>query len=301
MIVAITGSSGFIGSALTEQLHAEGHTVVRVVRDAGSAGPRDVVWDPAGGTIDAKGLEGVDAVVHLAGEGIAEHRWSERQKRRILESRTRGTSLLAQTLASLKHKPAALISGSAIGYYGDRGDEILTEQSQPGDGFLAEVVEAWEQSAREAADAGIRVTYLRTGLVLSPRGGALGKILPLFRFGLGGRLGSGRQWWSWITLDDELGAIRFLLDHDVAGPVNLTAPAPVTNRDFTRALGGALHRPAVIPVPRVGPKVLLGGELAESLLFSSQRVLPAVLQEHGYEFRHPELAEGLAAMLSPRS
>lgn len=301
MIIAVTGSSGLIGSALVERLRTAGDTVVRVRRKAASAEPGDIVWDPVAGSIDAKSLEGIDAVVHLAGEGIAERRWSEQQKRRILESRTRGTSLLAQALASLNHKPRVLISGSAIGFYGDRGDEILTEQSGPGNGFLAEVVEAWEQSARDAVDAGIRVAFIRTGIVLSPRGGALGKMLPLFRFGLGGRLGSGNQWWSWITLEDEVEAIRFLLEHDVAGPVNLTAPAPVTNRELTKALGKALHRPAFLPIPSIGPKLLLGSELAESLLFQSQRVMPAVLQQEGYEFRHPELAAGLAAMLTSRS
>ncbi|MCX7620005.1 MAG: TIGR01777 family oxidoreductase [Acidimicrobiales bacterium] len=301
MIIAVTGSTGFIGSAVVDHLRARGDTVKRLVRDPTAAGPDDLVWDPMQGSIDRRGLEGVEAVIHLAGAGIADRRWSAHQKRLILESRTRGTSLLAQTIASLRNKPRVLISGSAIGFYGDRGDELLTEQSAPGSGFLAEVVEAWEQSARDAVDAGIRVAFIRTGIVLHPRGGAMSKMLPLFRFGLGGRLGSGRQWWSWITLDDEVGAICFLLDHDVAGPVNLTAPEPVTNREFTKALGAALHRPTVLPVPRFGPKLLLGSELAEELLFTSQRVVPTVLESAGYEFHHRSIEAGLAAMLGARS
>lgn len=297
MRVAVTGSSGLIGTALVASLRSDGHEVVRVVRSAAAGDGPNVRWDPEAGTIDAAGLEGVDAAVHLAGEGIADKRWTPEQKRRVLESRTRGTTLLASTLVGLSRRPDVLVSGSAIGFYGDRGDEVLTEQSGPGEGFLTEVCEAWEAAAGPAVDAGIRTAFARTGLVLDAKGGAMGKLLPLFKFGLGGRLGRGRQWWSWISIDDEVGAIRFLLEHDIAGPVNLTGPAPVTNAEFTKALGEVVHRPTVVPVPRFGPKLLLGGELAEQLLFSSQRVEPAVLTAAGYEFQHPDIASALRAVV----
>jgi uncharacterized protein len=292
--VAITGASGLIGSALGRSLESDGHTVVPVVRGAGRAG---VVWDPEAGTIDAGGLEGCDAVVHLAGAGIADHRWTDEHKRRIRESRVRGTDLLARTLASLDRPPAVMVSASGIDAYGDRGDEVLTESSARGESFLAEVVQAWEEAAEPAEAAGIRVPRIRTGVVLDPSGGALAKMLPLFRFGVGGRLGSGQQWWSWISLVDEVGAIRFLIDHDVTGPVNLTAPTPVTNAEFTKALGKVLGRPTVLPVPKFGPQLLLGRELAEELLFGSKRILPTVLTSAGFEFEHPDLETALRAVL----
>lgn len=298
MRVAITGSSGLIGTALTRSLTTDGHEVVRVVRRAGGAGT--VRWDPEGGEIDAAGLEAVDAVVHLAGAGIGDHRWTDEHKRRVLESRTRGTSLLATTLAGLSSRPAVLVSGSAVGFYGNRGDEQLVETSGPGRGFLAEVVTAWEAAAAPAADAGIRVAKIRTGVVLAAEGGALARMASIARFGLLGKLGTGRQWMSWITLPDEVRAIRFLLDHDVAGPVNLTAPAPVTNAVFTKALGRVLHRPTVLPVPSFGPKLLLGRELASSLLFEGQRVLPEVLLDAGFEFHHDEVETALHAVLDRR-
>jgi uncharacterized protein (TIGR01777 family) len=233
----------------------------------------------------------------LAGEPIAAHRWSLEQKRKILESRSEPTATLATSLAAMDRPPRVLVSGSAIGYYGDRGDELLREDSAPGDDFLAQVCLAWEGATAPARDAGIRVAHIRTGLVLG-RGGALAKMLPLFKLGLGGRFGAGRQWWSWISIEDEIGAIRYLLDHEISGPVNVTGPEPVTNADFTRALGTVLHRPAVLPVPKFGPQLLLGRELGDQLLFSSQRVEPAVLIEHGYRFRHPELTSALAAATS---
>jgi uncharacterized protein (TIGR01777 family) len=236
-------------------------------------------------------------VVHLAGEGIGDRRWTAEHKQRVLESRTKGTALLVTALAALDAKPSVLVSGSAVGFYGDRGDEVLDETSAPGDLFLSEVCVAWEAAAAPALEAGIRVAFARTGIVLSPAGGALKPLLRLFKLGLGGRLGRGTQWMSWISIDDEVGALRYLLDHDVAGPVNLTAPAPVTNADFTRALGQALHRPTVVPVPRFGPRLLLGGELADELLFASQRATPRVLGDAGYTFRHPALADALAAVL----
>ena len=214
------------------------------------------------------------------------------------ESRSKGTVLLAGALAGLTDKPSVLLSGSAIGWYGDRGDEVLTEKSAPGTGFLTEVCQAWEGATAPASDAGIRVAHLRTGLVLDRNGGALAKLVPMFRFGLGGRMGNGKQWWSWITLEDEIGAIRFLLEHDVSGPVNLTAPEPATNAGFAKALGTAMHRPSFLPVPAFGPKLLLGGDLATALLFGSQRVLPNVLADAGYPFTHPHLDEAFKAVLA---
>jgi len=293
MDIAVTGASGLIGSKLVGALTAAGHRPLRLVRRDPSPGEDAVRWDPAAGTIDAASLEGVGAVVHLAGEGIAEKRWSAEQKRRILDSRVDGTSLLATTLAGLNRPPGVLLSGSAIGFYGERGDEELTESSGPGDIFLADVCRAWEAATAPAEEAGIRVAHLRTGIVLDRHGGALAKTLPLFRFGLGGRLGSGRQWWSWIGIDDEVGAIEFLLGADISGPVNLTAPNPVTNAEFTKVLGSVLGRPTLLPVPAFGPKVLLGSELAEQLLFTSARVLPGVLTDAGYEFRSPDLEGAL--------
>jgi uncharacterized protein (TIGR01777 family) len=296
MDVVVTGSHGLIGSALVRSLEADGHRVLRLVRSAPS-GSDEARWDPRSGTIDAASLEGVDAVVHLAGAGIGDQRWTPERKRVILESRTLGTSLLARTLAELNRPPAVLASGSAIGFYGDRRDEILTEQSTPGEGFLTEVVQAWEAATAPAEEAGIRVAHLRTGIVLSAEGGALAKMLPLFRFGLGGPFGAGREWWSWISLPDEVAAIRHVLDHDIAGPVNLTAPSPVTNRELAKTLGHVMHRPAVVPVPSFGPKLLLGSELAEALLFTSAHVESTVLGASGFEFSYPDAESALRAVL----
>lgn len=297
MEIAITGASGFIGTALVRSLEADGHTVIPVVRRA-SAG-RAIRWDPAAGTIDAAALEGLDAVVHLAGEGIASGRWTEAQRARIRDSRSQGTRVLATALAGLEGPPPVLVSGSAIGIYGDRGDEVLTESSTPGSDFLAEVCTAWEAATAPAEAAGIRVAHLRTGIVLDPEGGALAKQLPIFRLGLGGRAGRGDQWMSWITLADEVRAIRFAIDHDVAGPLDLTAPAPATNRDFTAALGRALHRPTFLTIPSLVRHAPLGiGDLVGSLLFSSARVLPAKLEAAGFEFAHPDLDGALEAILT---
>lgn len=296
MDVAVTGSTGLIGTALVHDLRRRGHRVRTLVRRPPTSGD-EVRWDPSAGVVDAAGLSGIDAAVHLAGEGIAAHRWTVGQKRRILESRTHGTRLLAATLATLDPKPAVLLSGSAVGFYGDRGDEPLTEDSPRGEGFLADVVEAWEAAAMPAVDAGIRTAYLRTGIVLSPAGGALGKLLPLFRLGVGGRIGSGRQWWPWISIDDEVGAITHLLTADVAGPVNLVSPNPVTNAELARTLGHVLHRPAILPTPMAAPSLLLGRELATSLLGDSARVAPTRLLASGYEFLHPHLDGALHALL----
>ena len=288
MRVAITGASGLIGTALGASLERDGHDVFRVRRG------RD--WDPTKGTADRSAFEGLDAVVHLGGVGIADSRWTAEQKGRILTSRTAGTTLLARTLADLDSPPAVLLSGSAIGYYGDHGDTIIDETASAGSDFPARVCIEWESSAQAAVDAGIRVAFLRTGVVQATEGGALAKQLPFFKLGLGGRAGSGTQYLSWITLADEVRAIRFLLDHDVSGPVNLTAPEPVTNAAYTKALGAALHRPTTI-LPMAGPRLLYGRELADSLLLTSQRVVPAVLLDAGFDFEQPTLPGALRSVL----
>lgn len=296
MHVVIAGSSGLIGTALTAALERAGHRVSRLVRRPVQA-PDEIRWDPAAGTVDAAALAGVDAAVNLAGAGIGDKRWNAERKRELLDSRTKPTALLAETLARLDAPPKVLLSGSAIGYYGERGDQVLTEQSGPGEGFLPELCLEWEAATAAAEQAGIRVAHLRTGLVLSAQGGAMGKMLPLFRFGLGGRMGSGRDYWSWISLADEVAAIQFLLEAPVHGGVNLTGPAPVTNAEFTRELGRALRRPTLLPVPSFGPKLLLGPELADALLFTSARVVPAALTDSGYRFRHADLASALQAVV----
>jgi uncharacterized protein len=299
MKVVVTGSSGPIGQALCSRLVSSGHHVVKVVRRPVRPGEVALAWDPEAGTIDARGLEGADAVVHLAGAGVGDGRWTESRKQILVQSRTRSTALLVDALAGLDHRPEVLVSASAIGFYGDRGDEILTEQSPPGDDFLASLCVRWEAEAAPAAEAGVRVVFARTGLVLSSEGGALPKLLALFKLGLGGRFGSGAQWWSWITLDDEIRALVWLLENDIRGPVNLTAPNPVTNREFTRILGAALSRPARLPVPRFAPRLLLGSELAEALLFTSARVQPAVLEFSGFAFSHSDLKLDLRNILKP--
>jgi uncharacterized protein len=299
MQVAITGSSGLIGNALAQALQGDGHRVIAMVRREPRAGRDEIRWDPAAGTIDRTSLEGLDAVVHLAGAGIGDERWTPAYRRLVLESRTSSTGLLAETLPSLQRPPRVFVSASGIGYYGDRGDEVLTEESEPGDLFLSEVCKEWEAAARPAAEAGMRVPIIRTGVVLSAEGGALPRLLPLFKLGVGGRMGSGRQWWSWISIDDEVGAIRWLLEptNDVTGPVNLTAPGTTTNAEFTKVLAGVLHRPALLPVPAFGPRLLKGRELADELLFAGQRVEPSVLARSGFRFEHPDLESALRAVL----
>jgi uncharacterized protein (TIGR01777 family) len=269
--------------------------VVALVRRP--AGANEVHWDPAAGTLDAEALAGADAVVHLAGAGIGDHRWTDAYKREILDSRVRSTTLLAERIAECSQRPPVLLSGSAIGAYGASDDRVLDESSPYGTGFLADVCRQWEESAAPAAAAGTRVAFLRTGIVLTGRGGALKKMLPLFKIGLGGKFGKGSQWQSWIALADEVGAIHHLLTADVSGPVNLTAPNPVTSAEFATVLGRVLHRPAKVPVPAFGPKLLLGGELADALLFTGQRVMPKVLQQSGYTFQHPSLDSALRAAL----
>lgn len=295
MRVVISGSSGLIGTALVERLHSSGHHVVRLVRARPSGG--DVAWDPAAGTLDPAALDGADAVVHLAGAGIGDHRWTAEHRRQIHDSRLRSTELLARTMAAVERPPPVWLSGSAIGIYGARDDEQLSETSTIGTGFLADVCRAWEGATAEAEAAGIRVAHLRTGIVLTTRGGALAKQLPLFRLGLGGRFGSGQAWQSWISLDDEVRAIEHLLTSELHGPVNLTAPNPVRNAELARTLGRVLRRPSVIPVPAFGPRLLLGRDLADSLLFTSQRVLPVALSSDGFEFAHPTIEVALRAVL----
>lgn len=295
MRVAITGASGFIGSALTASLEGDDHEVLPIGRSA--SGPGAVRWDPAGGVLDGAALEGVDAVVHLAGEGIAEKRWTAEQKRRIRDSRVQGTTLIANTLAELGSKPRVLVSGSGIDAYGDRGDEVLTESSSRGESFLADVVRDWEASTAPAEAAGIRVAHLRTGIVLGKDGGALPRMVQLARFGLLGKIGSGRQWWSWITLDDQVRAIRQLIDAEVAGPVNLCTPNPATNAEFTKALGRVLNRPTFLPIPSFGPKLVLGSELAETLLLESKRAMPEKLLQSGFQFEADEIEAALRHVL----
>jgi uncharacterized protein (TIGR01777 family) len=300
MDVVVTGSSGLIGGALKGALERAGHRMVPMVRSAASGDA--IHWDPDRGEIDAGGLEGVGAVVHLAGEGIGARRWNAAHKAKVKASRTSGTSLLAGTLAKLNNAPKVLVSGSAVGYYGDRGDEVLTESSRPGSDFLADVCTAWEAAAAPAREAGIRVAHTRTGIVLSGRGGVLPRMIVPFRFGIGGKLGSGRQWMSWISLEDEVAAIVHLLGtDDLAGAFNLTSPNPVTNADMTKAIGAALHRPTLLPAPAFALKAALGPEMAEELLLVSQRALPTRLLDSGFTFAHPEVTEALKTAFAESS
>jgi hypothetical protein len=295
MRVAITGSSGLIGSALRARLAKQGHDAIPIVRR--DAAPGEIAWDPEGGTLDPADLAGVDAVVNLAGAGIAGRRWTDSYKRQILDSRTRTTSLISRAIANSEDGPRVLLSGSGIDFYGDQGEAKLDESSPVGTGFLAEVCSAWEAATTEAAASGARVAHLRTSMVLSAKGGALRKMLPLYKLGLGGRTGSGRQWVSWISIDDEVGAIEHLLNSEASGPVNLAAPNPVTNADFARTLGHVLKRPAFVPLPALAPKLVLGSELVNTLLLEGKRVLPGVLEGGGYAFTHPTLETALRAVL----
>ena len=296
MRIAITGATGLIGGALADDLVGGGHEVVRVTRSRGRAGPGDVVWDPDGGTIDAAGLEGLDGVVHLAGEPIGASRWTDATKRRIRDSRTQGTDLLARTLAGLDTPPAVLVSGSAVGVYGDRGDEVLTEASAPGDDFLARVCRDWEAAADPARSAGIRVVHPRTGVVIAQDGPLIDKIELPFKLGIGGKVGNGRQYVPWISLVDEVRALRFLLEGDLDGAVNLTAPEPVTNAELTKALGDVMRRPTVLPIPTFAVTALYG-EMGRTLATSSQRAVPARLVEAGFTFEHADLRAALTVAL----
>lgn len=293
--VLVSGATGLVGRSLCARLAASGADVARLTRRP--AAPGDVGWDPEADRLDPADLEGRDAVVHLAGESLA-RRWTGSARRRIVDSRVRGTRLLAGALARCARPPAVLVSASAVGYYGDRGDEPLDESSPPGSGFLADVARAWEEATGAAAAAGLRVVHARIGLVLAPRGGALEPMRRTFALGLGGRFGSGRQWMSWIALEDLVEALRFALQRGAcSGPVNLTAPRPVTNREFARTLGRVLARPAFLPAPAFALRLLLGREFADRMLLGGQRVLPAALERHGFGFRHPDLEGALRATL----
>ena len=297
MHVLVTGSSGFIGSALVPFLTTAGHRVRRLVRRSPMPQRAEVRWDPAAGTIDAEGLNGLDAVVHLTGENIATGRWTAQKKASLRESRVRSTRLLCETLARMRLPPQTLVCASAIGYYGDRGDEELTEASSVGSGFLAELCRDWEAAAAPAIERGLRVVHLRFGVVLSPSGGPLRLMLLPFRLGLGGPLGHGRQYFSWVALDDALGAIHQALTHDgLRGPANVVSPNPVTNREFTRVLAGVLHRPAVLPAPPVALRLAFG-QMADEALLASARVMPSKLLASGYRFLHPNLEAALRHLL----
>jgi uncharacterized protein (TIGR01777 family) len=289
--VVVTGATGLVGTALCAFLRTGGHEVLRITRSARESD--DVRWDPAAGVIDAGRLDGCDAVVHLAGESLFGLRWSDEKKQAILDSRAQGTRLIAETLARLERPPRVLVSSSAIGYYGDRGDAALDESSPAGEGFLADVCRAWEDAAEPARRAGIRVVNLRLGVVLSAQGGALATMLPAFQLGVAGRLGSGEQWFPWIALDDALGAIQHAIHGTLEGPVNATSPNPVTNAEYTRTLARVLRRPALIPVPASAMRRLLG-QLADEMLLSSARVLPSRLSSAGFAFLYPDLESALA-------
>ena len=288
--IAISGASGLIGTALVGYLKSEGHTVQRLVRRPVVA-PDEIQWDPKTGYVDIEALRGVDAVIHLAGVGVGDKRWSKKYKAEILNSRLLGTTAIANAVSEVK--PQVFISASAIGWYGESGNRAVIESDKAGDDFLAAVCREWEAAADLAT--GTRVVKIRTGLVLDPTGGALGRMLPLFRFGLGGKLGNGKQWWSWVTLHDQIRAIAFLLEHNISGPVNITSPNPVTNQEFTSALARALHRPALFPAPAFALKIALGGFSSEIL--GSKKVTPAVLAEAGFIWDYPHITSALTALI----
>ncbi|WP_030543084.1 TIGR01777 family oxidoreductase [Streptomyces albus] len=296
MRIAITGASGLIGSALLRSLRAEGgHETVRLVRRPPRA-PDEARWDPEGGSVDAGAFSGCDAVVHLAGAGVAGHRWTEGYKKTIRDSRVLGTATIARALAALDTPPPVLVCGTAIGYYGDTGDRVTDESAPPGEGFLADVCQEWEAAAAPAEEAGVRTAFARTGLVVAREGGAWGRLFPLFRAGLGGRLGSGRQYWSFIALDDHIAALRHIIGTgSLSGPVNLTAPEPVTNREVTAAMGRVLRRPTLATAPAPALRLALG-EFAEDVL-SSQRVVPRRLLGSGFTFAHPTVEGAIRAAL----
>jgi uncharacterized protein (TIGR01777 family) len=294
MNILMSGGTGLIGSALIPELEAGGHGVKRLTRKPRSG--EDIRWDPDAGTIEGD-LAGFDAVVHLGGESIAEGRWTPEKQRRIMESRKRGTRLLAEKVAGLPEPPSVMVSASAIGYYGDRGNELLTEESEPGTIFLSEVCLEWEAAAEPAREAGVRVVHPRFGIVLSTEGGALGTTLPIFKLGGGGRIGSGRQYWSWVSLDDVVGAVVHAINTDaLSGPMNVVAPDPPTNAEYTKVLGHVLGRPTFFAVPAAAARVALGG-MADNLLLASARVEPAKLEETGYVYRYPELEGALRHLL----
>ncbi len=296
----VSGSHGLVGRALVKSLIDDGHEVVRLVRHDRTLGAFEIEWHPNQGRVEAQQLEGFDAVFHLAGESIASGRWTDEKKRAIRDSRVKGTALLSETLAQLSQPPSVFVCASAIGYYGNRGDEVLTETSGPGNDFLASVCVEWEEATRPAAEKGIRTVNTRFGIILDGNGGALAKMLTPFRMGIGGRVGDGKQWMSWITLEDVVAGLKFmLLDTAARGPVNFVAPKPVTNAEFTRTLGRVLARPTFFPVPAFGVRLAFG-EMADALLLSSQRVEPVVLEEKGFPFYWPTLEPALWNLLHKR-
>ncbi len=299
MKILVTGSSGFIGSALLPFLTSKGHDVRGMVRSSATPGSDDIEWDPIRRSINSKALEGFAIAIHLAGESIAGARWTAAKKRRIRESRTIGTRFLVDTLTGLSKPPRVLICASAIGYYGNRGAKLLREESPPGHGFLPDVCQAWEAAANAAASRGIRVVNLRIGIVLSAAGGAMAKMLPLFKAGLGGTIGDGGQFWSWIALDDLLAVVLHAIEKEVlAGPLNVVSPNPVTNRDFTRTLARVLSRPAIVGLPAFAARLMLG-EMVDELLLASARIEPARLTDSGFKFQFPELEPALRHMVAP--
>ena len=300
MRVLVSGSTGLIGSSLVRSLESGGHDVVRLLRPQSRTTANGIMWDPAAGSLDAREVEGFDSVVHLSGENIANRRWSEAQMARIRDSRIGSTTLLSETLASLDSPPSVLACASAGGYYGDRGVELLDEDASVGTGFMAEATKEWEDATGPAASAGIRVVNLRIGVVLTAAGGMLSRVLPIFKLGIGGRLGSGSQYMSWLTRSDVIDATVWTLEHDdLSGPVNVSSPNPVTNKEFTRALGRALRRPAVLVVPTFALRIMQG-DLSE-VVMSSARMAPARLRESGFEFRHPEIDGALEWALGDKS
>ncbi len=295
MKVAITGASGLIGSALVPHLRARGDEVLRLVRRQATA-PDEVSWDPAAGTVDLSALTGIDAVVHLAGAGVGGHRWTDSYKKTILDSRVDSTHTIVRAMTQLDPRPTTLVAGSAIGWYGDTGDRAVDETAPAGTGFLADVVRAWEAAADPARDAGIRVTHARTGLVVAKHGGAWAKLFPIFKLGLGGKLGSGHQYWSWISLRDDIAALTYLLDNpNMSGPVNLTGPEPATNAEVTRAMGAVLGRPTLLPVPAFALKTVLG-EFSTEIL-SSARVIPEVLETSGFTWQDTTVESAIRTAL----
>lgn len=295
MKIAVTGASGLVGSQLVAFLSTGGHEIVSLVRAEPDRG--QVLWNPKAGQVDTQGLAGVNAVVHLAGENIAVGRWSPAKKRRIRESRVAGSRLIAEKLAAMDPKPDVLVCASAIGYYGDRGATKLDESSDPGTGYLADVCRDWEDACQPAREAGIRVVNARIGVVITPRGGALAKMLPPFKMGVGGKVAGGDQFWSWVSIEDVVGALHHaIMNESISGPLNVVSPEPLTNSAFTKVLGKVLRRPTIFPMPAFVAKMALG-EMANDLLLSSTRVLPTRLLETGYEFRHPTLETALHALL----
>jgi uncharacterized protein (TIGR01777 family) len=301
MVVAVTGATGLVGSAVCKAFGAAGDRIMRLGRSPSIGSIDEILWNPEDGISNTARLERTDTIVHLAGESIANGRWTSNKKERIHNSRVRGTHKLCEQIAEMERPPQVLVCASAIGYYGDRGNVELTEQSEPGSGFLADVCREWEAATQPASDRGVRVVNLRIGVVLSRKGGALAQMLTPFRMGVGGRIGSGRQYWSWVHLDDVVGAIRHCIEHpDLRGAVNCVSPTPVTNLEFTKTLGKVLARPTILPMPRIGARLVLG-QMANDLLLASTRVVPKRLTETGYQFARPDLVSALREELATSS